>query len=146
MTDQPLTGLGIDEIIGDKREAILRLAAEHGASNVRVFGSVARGEARPDSDVDLLITFPENRSIFDLVGLWLDTKDLMERDVSLIADAIDDKRFLNRILKDAVPYEQPTRLSPGHARVSGQHKCVYNRWARRLHERHQNPVCSDPYL
>lgn len=103
MTDQPLTGLGIDEIIGDKREGILRLAAEHGASNVRVFGSVARGEARPDSDIDLLITFPENRSIFDLVGLWLDMKDLMGRDVSLIADAIDDKRFLNRILKDAVP-------------------------------------------
>jgi predicted nucleotidyltransferase len=103
LTNQPLTGLGIDEIIGDKREAILRLAAEYGASNVRVFGSVARGEARPDSDVDLLITFPENESIFELVGLWQDMQELIGRDVSLIADAIDDKRFLNRILKDAVP-------------------------------------------
>jgi uncharacterized protein len=103
MTNQPLTSLGIDEIIGDKREAILQLAAQYGASNVRVFGSVARGEAHPDSDVDLLITFPENRSIFDLVGLWIDMKDLIGREVSLIADAIDDKRFLNRILKDAVP-------------------------------------------
>lgn len=102
MADQPLTGLGINDILGDKREAILNLAEQYGASNVRVFGSVARGEARPDSDVDLLVTFPPDTSIFELVGLWLDLKDLIGRDVSLIADAIEDKRFLNRILKDAV--------------------------------------------
>lgn len=102
MADQPFTGLGINDILGDKREAILKLAEQYGASNVRVFGSVARGEARPDSDVDLLVTFPPDTSIFELVGLWLDLKDLIGRDISLIADAIEDKRFLNRILKDAV--------------------------------------------
>lgn len=86
MTDQPITGLGIDDIIGDKREAILKLAEQYGASNVRVFGSVARGEARPDSDVDFLVNFPSDRSIFDLVGLWLDLKDLMGREVDLSTD------------------------------------------------------------
>jgi predicted nucleotidyltransferase len=102
MTDQPVTGLGINDIISDKRAAILELAAKYGASNVRVFGSVARGEARPDSDVDLLITFPPDESIFEMVGLWLDLKDLVGRDVSLVSDGIENKRFLNRILKDAV--------------------------------------------
>lgn len=96
------SGLGIDDIIGDKRQAVLDLAARHGASNVRVFGSVARGEARPDSDVDLLISFPPDRSIFDLVGLWLDMQDLLEREVSLIPEDIDDARFMQAIQTDAV--------------------------------------------
>ncbi|MFN8374872.1 MAG: hypothetical protein U0694_18585 [Anaerolineae bacterium] len=52
MTEQAKTGLGIKDIIGDKRADILRLAAKYGAFNVRVFGSVARGEARADSDDD----------------------------------------------------------------------------------------------
>ena len=49
------TGLGIDEVLGPHRAAVLRLARDHGATNVRVFGSVRRGEARPDSDLDLLV-------------------------------------------------------------------------------------------
>jgi uncharacterized protein len=103
LTDQPVTGLGINDIVGDKREAILELAAKYGATDVRVFGSVARGEARPDSDVDLLMKFPDDTSIFDMVGLWLDLKDLMEREISLISDSTQDERFMTRILKDAVP-------------------------------------------
>ena len=48
-------GLGIDDLLANKRDAVVRLAAAHGVSNVRVFGSVARGEADPRSDVDLLV-------------------------------------------------------------------------------------------
>ena len=103
MSNPPMTGLGIDDIIKDKRDAILRLVAQYGASNVRVFGSVARGDARQDSDVDLLVSFPEDKSVFDLVGLWLDLKQLIGRDVSLVADGIDDERFMKNALKDAVP-------------------------------------------
>ncbi len=55
MTDQLKEGAGIAEILADKREEILALAAEHGATNVRVFGSVARGEANETSDVDFLV-------------------------------------------------------------------------------------------
>ena len=54
--------MGIDELLKDRREDILRIAAQHGARNVRVFGSVARGDARPDSDVDLLVELEAGRS------------------------------------------------------------------------------------
>ena len=102
MTDQPITSLGIDDIIGDKREAILKLAAQYGASNVRVFGSVARGEARSDSDVDFLVNFPADRSIFDLVGLWLDLRDLIGREVNLSTDEGLKDYVRPSALKDAV--------------------------------------------
>jgi uncharacterized protein len=85
------------------RDEINRLAAQYGASNVRAFGSVARGEAGPDSDVDLLVTFPDNRTIFDLVGLWLDLKDLLGREVSLIRERESDDAFMQRIKRDVVP-------------------------------------------
>lgn len=102
MTDNTKTGLGIAEIIGDKREAILQLAAKYGASQVRVFGSVARGEARPDSDIDFLVSFPPDRSIFDLVGLWLDLKELLGREVDLSTDTSLKEYVRPHAMKDAV--------------------------------------------
>lgn len=84
------------------RDEINRLAAQYGASNVRAFGSVARGEAGPDSDIDLLVAFPDNRTIFDLVGLWLDLKDLLGREVSLIRERESDDAFMQRIRRDAL--------------------------------------------
>lgn len=87
------------------REDILQLAEHYGAFNVRVVGSVARGEATESSDIDLLISTREGVSMFDLVGLWLDLQDLLGRDISLITD--DDhprqERFMQRVRKDAVP-------------------------------------------
>jgi predicted nucleotidyltransferase len=59
----------INELLQEKREDILRLAKEYGAYNVRVFGSVAPGEADEDSDIDLLVTLENGRSLLDLVGL-----------------------------------------------------------------------------
>lgn len=85
-----------------RRDEILRLAERHGVSNVRVVGSVARNEATPDSDVDLLMTIPL-RSVFDLVGLWLDMQDLLGRAVSIIPDNTPDEAFLQSVLEDAVP-------------------------------------------
>jgi predicted nucleotidyltransferase len=96
-------GLGIAEIIGDKRDQIRALAQQYGADHVRVFGSVARGEARPDSDVDLLVSFPADRSIFDLVGLWLDLTDLLGREVDLSTDESLKDYVRPHALKDAVP-------------------------------------------
>lgn len=98
-----MRGLGVDEIIGDKRQAVVDLAAKHGAFNVRVVGSVARGEARPDSDIDLLMTIPGPRSIFDLVGLWLDMQELLDRAVSIIPDSAANEDFMRSVLEDAVP-------------------------------------------
>ena len=98
-----MRGLGIDEIVGDKRQAVIDLAAKHGAFNVRVVGSVARGEARPDSDIDLLMTIPGPRSVFDLVGLWLDMQELLDRAVSIIPDSASDENFMRSVLEDAIP-------------------------------------------
>jgi predicted nucleotidyltransferase len=104
MSDQIKRGLGIEDVIGGKRDAVIALAARHGAINVRVFGSVARGEGTPDSDIDLLVTFPAESSMFDLVGLWLDMQELLGREVSLIADEPHPRRerFMANIRKDAV--------------------------------------------
>jgi len=94
--------LGIDEIIGDKRADILRVAESYGVTHVRVFGSVARGEATLESDVDFLVTVKDRVSIFELVGLWLDLQDLLGREVSLVSDETPDGRFMKRVLKDVV--------------------------------------------
>src|SRR5258706_14525302 len=59
----------LTDIRGTKRDEILRLAAEHGAGNVRVFGSTARGNQRPESDIDLSVDLESNRSLMDLGGL-----------------------------------------------------------------------------
>jgi len=101
--DRTKHGLGIAEIIGDKRDQIRELARKYGADQVRVFGSVARGEARPDSYVDLLVRFPSDRSIFDLVGLWLDLTDLLGREVDLSTDESLKDYVRPQALKDAVP-------------------------------------------
>ena len=85
-----------------RRDEILRLAQQYGAFNVRIVGSVARGQAGPGSDVDLLVTVRDQVSVFDLVGLWLDLKDLLDCEVNLLTDGISDRRFLSRILSDAV--------------------------------------------
>jgi predicted nucleotidyltransferase len=88
-----------------RRDEILRLADQYGASNVRVFGSVARSDASPASDVDLLISVKDGVSMFDLVGLWLDLQDLLGREVSLVTDDHHPRaeRFMRRARKDAVP-------------------------------------------
>ena len=101
MTDTTQTPPTLDELHA-RRNEILALAAEHGVSNVRVVGSVARNEALPTSDVDLLMTIPL-RSVFDLVGLWLEMQELLGRPVSIIPDSIDEERFLQSVLEDAVP-------------------------------------------
>ncbi|HXV64801.1 MAG TPA: nucleotidyltransferase domain-containing protein [Vicinamibacteria bacterium] len=68
------------------RAEILRIAARHGARTVRVFGSVARGEDRPDSDVDLLVDMDDDRSLLDLVGLGQDLQELLQRKVDVLTD------------------------------------------------------------
>lgn|SRR5690606_29185667 len=79
-------GLGIDDIIGDKRQAVLDLAAKHGAFNVRVIGSVARGDAGPESDVDLLVDWDMKRiSPWGGVGLDLELTDLLGRKVNVLS-------------------------------------------------------------
>jgi len=95
--------MGVDEVIRQKRQEILRVAARHGASNVRVFGSVARGEATADSDVDFLVDVGPNRSAFFPGGLIEDLKQLLGRNVDIVTEQGLHWFLRERVLKEAVP-------------------------------------------
>ena len=92
----------ISQLLKGKREEILQLAAKHGAYNVRVFGSVARGEAGPDSDVDFLVDMGPGRTLFDLAGLLVDLQNLLGCNVD-IAEPDGLHHYLkDRIMSEAV--------------------------------------------
>jgi predicted nucleotidyltransferase len=93
----------LDEL-REHRDEILAVCARNGASGVRVFGSVARGEQDEESDVDLLVDVEEGRSIWDLTGLVLELEDLLGCPVNIIeAAALNDDRLSRRVREDAVP-------------------------------------------
>jgi predicted nucleotidyltransferase len=93
---------GIPEILGPKREEILRIAAKHGAYNVRVFGSVARGEAGPDSDVDLLVEMGPNRTPWFPGGLIADLEDLLGRRIDVATPKGLHRRIRESVLAEAI--------------------------------------------
>ena len=102
MSDVLQHGAGIAEVIGDKRDEVLHLAEKYGAHNVRIFGSVARGEASADSDVDFLVDFGPGATIFDMVGLWQDLTELLGREVDLSTEKSLKRWVKPQVLKDAV--------------------------------------------
>lgn len=91
------------KVVQSKREDILRLAARRGARNVRLFGSLARGEAGPGSDVDFLVDLEPGRSLLDLGGLLMDLQDLLGREVDVVTEAGLRERLRPRVLKEAKP-------------------------------------------
>jgi len=95
--------MSLNEILREKREEILKIAAKHGAYNVRIFGSVARGEANEQSDVDVLVELEPVRSLLDLGGLLMDLENLLRRKVDVVTVRGLKKRIRERVLKEAVP-------------------------------------------
>ena len=91
------------ELVKEKREEIMRMAASHGARNVRVFGSVARGEADEGSDIDLLVEMEPGRSLFDLGGLQWDLEALLGRRVDVVTEKGLKSRIRARVFGEAVP-------------------------------------------
>jgi predicted nucleotidyltransferase len=91
------------ELIREKRQEVLDLAAKHGAKNVRLFGSVARGEANSASDIDFLVEFESGRSLLDLGGLVMDLQELLGREVDVLTEKGLRARIRERVLKEAVP-------------------------------------------
>lgn len=87
--------MNIAEILNAKKGEILRISAKHGARNVRVFGSVARGEARPDSDVDFLVDMEPGRSLLDMGGLLMDLRDLLGLEVDVVTEHGSSHEFGN---------------------------------------------------
>jgi len=94
--------MGIEEL-RIRRDEILRVAAQHGARKIRVFGSVARGEADERSDVDFLVDLEKGRSLFDLGGLLMDLQTLLGRPVDVITEKGLKSRIRDRVLHEAVP-------------------------------------------
>jgi len=92
-----------DTLLKAHRDEILRLAARHGANNVRVFGSRARGQADRDSDVDFLVDLEEGRSLLDLGGLLMDLQDLLGRRVDVVTENGLHWYIRDRVLNEAVP-------------------------------------------
>ncbi len=85
-----------------RRSEIIEIARARGASRVRVFGSVARGEATESSDVDFLVDLEPERSLFDLGGLLMDLQDLLNRNVDVVTERGLRPRVAQRVLADAI--------------------------------------------
>jgi predicted nucleotidyltransferase len=92
----------INKILADKREMILKIAAQYGARNVHVFGSVVRGEAKADSDLDLLVKLDPGRSLLDLIAIKQDLEDLLGCEVDVVTEAAISPYMKEQVLKEAV--------------------------------------------
>jgi len=86
-----------------EREHIKRIAQKHGAGNIRVFGSISRGGEGPDSDIDFLVDFEADRSLFDLVGLKLELEELLGYKVDLVTEGGIHRLISSTVVKEAVP-------------------------------------------
>lgn len=84
-------------------EHIKIIAQKHGAGNIRVFGSISRGEEGPDSDIDFLVDFEEDRSLFDLVGLKLELEELLGHKVDLVTERAMHHLISAKVKEEAVP-------------------------------------------
>lgn len=91
------------EKLRTKKEELLALAERHGAKNLRVFGSVARGDSRPGSDVDFLVDMEEGRTYFDLIDLWLDMQNVLGKKVDVLTEPEVSPYFRQRVVREAVP-------------------------------------------
>ncbi|MEX2473206.1 MAG: nucleotidyltransferase family protein [Gemmatimonadota bacterium] len=98
-----MVGLVTLDRIRARRAEILALAERHGASDVRVFGSVLRGDAREDSDIDLLVRFHAGRSLLDHVALRQDLADLLESEVDVVSEPALHWFIRDRVLAEAEP-------------------------------------------
>ena len=94
--------MAVSTIVQIKRDDILRIATQHGASNVRLFGSAARGEAGPESDVDVLIHLEPGRSLLDIVAIKQELEDFLGCKVDVLTEASISPYLRERILREAI--------------------------------------------
>lgn len=91
------------ELVQKNRAAIPRVEQRYGASDVRIFGSVARGDATADSDLDLIVRFEPSRSLFDHGGLVMDLRELLGIRVDVIDQDAMRSRFREHVMREAIP-------------------------------------------
>ncbi len=92
----------LEDLLKHKKE-ILALAKKHGAKNVRVFGSVVRGTATKNSDIDILVDLEPGTSLLDLGGLLMDLQELLKSPVDIAIARSLKQRIKDQVLKQAVP-------------------------------------------
>jgi predicted nucleotidyltransferase len=92
----------LEEIRSRYGKQIVALASKRGAHNIRVFGSVARGDQRYDSDVDFLVDFEPGRSLLDLTGLWLDLEATLGCKVDVVSSRGLKPRLASEVMREAV--------------------------------------------
>lgn len=91
------------ENIKAKKASITRLCQQYHAENIRVFGSVARGESTENSDIDFLVSFLPNASLFDQAGLIEDLSDLFQRKVDVVSERVVNPHLQQIINSEALP-------------------------------------------
>lgn len=95
--------MDIRDLLKETKVDMLRAAARHGARNVRIFGSVVRGQADAESDMDILVDLEPGRTLFDLGGLWWELNELLLAKVDVVMEKGLKRRIKERVLKEAVP-------------------------------------------
>lgn len=93
----------IEQLLKEKRKEILQIALRHGAKNIRLFGSAARGEAGESSDIDILVEVGENPSPWFPGGLIADLEELLERKVHVVTVGALHSYIRDRVLEEAIP-------------------------------------------
>ncbi len=94
--------MGISEFIKQNRKDILDIAKSHGALNVRLFGSIARGTSREDSDIDLLVSMEPGSSLLDIIAIKQDLEDFLERKVDVVTENSISPYIRDQVLKEAI--------------------------------------------
>lgn len=95
--------MNIQDVVKEKREKILGLAADHGASNVRIFGSVARGEAGPSSDADFLVSLEPGTTLIRHAALARKLRKLLGLKVHIVSERALREKIKERVMEEAVP-------------------------------------------
>jgi len=95
--------MAFEGLLTENRRQILDIAARYGARNVRIFGSVARGQADDQSDIDFLVEMEAGRSLFDLGGMQADLEAALGRPVDVVTEKGLKARIRNQVLREAVP-------------------------------------------
>jgi len=94
--------LSISNNIKSKREEILDIARKYGATNLRVFGSMARGEESPKSDLDIIVEMEKGSSLLDIISIKQDIEELLGRKVDVVTEASISPYIRNNVLREAV--------------------------------------------
>ena len=92
----------MNPVLRSKRDSILSIATMHGAKRIKVFGSFARGEDKPGSDIDVIVNLEEGRSLFDMIALKNDLEELFGRKVDVVTEDSVHWYIKEKIIQEAI--------------------------------------------